>query len=219
MTTNPLIVVDLGHTLGHVVGRGAHPAEILKPLTPYGYHHRLVDEEVKRVLNVVPELHEEVVRQICDRLLIPVDEWPDPWQPTTFEFYEDAHKVLRELNNIGPVVALTNQPVTAHAAMHYVAAECGSDLKEIFTSYNLGDYKPARWLWKYVADHMRHKVSDIIHIGDQYTEDVLAPLSAGALGAVWVHADAGDQVGNRWERVTLLRNTPDAVRRLLGTAA
>lgn len=222
MTFQPLIVVDLGGTLGHIVGRGADPAEILKALTPYGYHHRLVEEEVKRTLNTTSVLDEAAIRKLCDRLLIPLDEWPDPWEPVTFAFDEDARRVLCELSEIGPVVALTNQSVTTRPAMQYIMKECAGHLARIFTSYDLGDYKPAQWLWKYVADSMHRKVSDIIHIGDLYTEDVLAPLTVGVRGAVWVHARAtyNGQVGERCERVTLLRDVPDAVRRLLpGDAA
>lgn len=221
MRTNPLIVVDLGGTLGHVVGRGANPAEILAALTPYGFHHRLVHEEVKRTLNVVSELDEGTVRKVCDRLLIPIEEFPDPWERVGFEFFEDTRDVLAELADMGTVVALTNQSVTAKPAMRHVINECGAHLKRIFASYDLGDCKPARWLWKSVADDMGHAVSDIVHIGDLFTEDVLAPLSAGALGAVWRPRVATEtaQLGNRCERVTLLREVPDAVARLLRTAA
>jgi FMN phosphatase YigB (HAD superfamily) len=217
VTTRPLFTIDLGGTFGHVVGDGADPAEILARLAPRGYNRQTLDFHVKRILNTAA-VTDDVIRQLCDVLLINEDQWPDPWPGVTFEFFEAAWTVLRELSDLGTVVALTNQNATTKPAMDYIMNRCGQYVKTLYASYDLGDVKPARWLWKSVAESEGYKVGDIVHIGDRYTQDVRGPLSAGARGAVWVHGGSTvfADLDDRTACVTTLAEVPGAVRRLLG---
>jgi len=212
-------VIDLGCIIGHVVGDGRDATAILSALTPKGFYRRIVDREVWRVLATTPDLEEGVIRELCDSLLIDPDRWPDPWPSVDFEPFPEAWEFLMRLSRRGKIVALTNQSVTAKPAMERVMKDFGAYISKLYPSYGLGAVKPAQWLWRNVADDQGCKTSDIIHIGNRLTEDVLAPLSVGARAAVWVRAGTAEVDDPRCLRVQTLTEAVDAIDRLLNSNA
>lgn len=182
---NALIVVDVCSTLGRFVGEGRSTTSVLAGVAPATFPRELVARTVCRVLHRASSLTEDVIREVCDELHIARDAWPEPWPESSFEPYEDTLDCLRRLADLGPVVALANLSVTRQPQVTAIGEICGTYLSGNYTSYQLGACKPARWLWRYIADLHGMRPQQIIHIGDEWAEDVLGPLSVGAR-AVWV---------------------------------
>lgn len=160
--------------------------EILIDLSPWGHLNPAgVRARVQSILHVAPELSEDVIRRVCDALLIDRDSWPSPWPESGFEPFPDAVRALTALANIAPVVALSNISVTGHDRLADVDRHLGSYLSAIYTSFALGGRKPERWLWHHIAT-LHHTTTDqLIHCGDRWIEDVLGASYAGAQ-AVWI---------------------------------
>jgi FMN hydrolase / 5-amino-6-(5-phospho-D-ribitylamino)uracil phosphatase len=180
-----LIVVDVGSTLGRFSGDGRSTTAVLASLAPPSFPRELIARTVCRVLHRAPSLTEDVIREVCDELHIDLDAWPDPWPASSFEPYDDTVDCLARLSVSGPVVALSNLSITGRPRMEALAQTCGKYLTEIYPSYQLGGCKPARWLWRYVADLHGVRANQVIHIGDRWAEDVLGPLRVGGR-AVWI---------------------------------
>lgn len=202
-----LIVVDVGSTLGRFVGEGRSTATVLAGLAAPTFPRDLIARTVCRVLHRAPALTEDVIREVCDELHIERDAWPEPWPDSSFEPYDDTLDCLARLSAVGPVVALSNLSVTGRPRMEALAHMCGKYLTDIYPSYQLGACKPARWLWRYVADLHGMRPHQVIHVGDRWAEDVLGPLSVGGR-AVWtkrrdVPVPEGTAVlpGERWTAV------------------
>lgn len=179
-----LIVVDVGSTLGRFVGPGRSTTAVLASLTPPTFPRELVARTVCRVLHRASTLTEDVIREVCDELHIYRGAWPELWPASSFELYDDTVDCLARLTVLGPVAALSNLSVTGRPRMEALAQACGKYLTEIYPSYQLGACKPARWLWRYVADQHGVRSHQVIHIGDRWAEDVLGPLGVGGR-AVW----------------------------------
>ena len=179
-----LIVVDIGRTLGRFTGPSV--TEILTGLCPWGHLNGAgVRARVQSILHVAPELSEDVIRRVCDALLIDRDNWPSPWPESGFEPFPDATQALATLAEIAPVVALTNISVTGHDRLAEVERHLGDHLSGIYTSFALGGRKPERWLWHHIATLHDTTTDQVMHCGDRWIEDVLGASYAGAR-AVWV---------------------------------
>jgi FMN phosphatase YigB (HAD superfamily) len=219
----PLIVVDVGSTLGRFAGDGCSTTAVLAGLAPPTFPRDLIARTVCRVLHRVPSLTEEVIREVCDELHIDRDAWPESWPSSSFEPHDDAVDCLARLAAEGPVVALSNLSVTGRPRMEALAQVCGKYLTEIYPSYQLGACKPARWLWRYVADLHGVRPHQVVHIGDRWAEDVLGPLSVGGR-AVWIRPndmpvpdDALALPAHRWTAVDGLAAAVSVVKQWVGT--
>lgn len=226
MTPPLLTTISLGGTLGRVVGDGADVSAVLARLVPNGFDLSLIDGDVRRALDTTSEITPALVRLIDDRLLIDDDMWPDPWPSVDLEFFDGAEDALDRLSKLGPVVVVCNLPVTAKRAMDRLISTFGHYLAAAYASYDLGERKPSKWLFKKVAEARGCKVGDIVHVGDSFTEDVLCPIGAGARGAVWLQdqwprtADTlARGLHGRCQQVSKLSYVPDAVAAILDGAA
>ena len=74
-------------------------------------------------------------------------------------------------------------------------------------------------VWRYIAQKHRVNTSEIIHIGDRWAEDVLAPLYIGAHAAVYVSSQVGTDprpdIGQRWLQARTLTAAVELVESLL----
>lgn len=218
-----LIVVDVGSTLGRFVGDGRSTTAVLTELAPPTFPRELIARTVCRLLHRAPSLTEEVIREVCDELHIDRDTWPELWPTSTFEPYDDTLDCLARLTVLAPVVVLSNLSITGRPRMEALAHACGKYLTDIYPSYQLGACKPARWLWRYIADLHGVRPHQVIHIGDRWAEDVLGPLSVGGQ-AVWtrprdmpVPDDALALPTRRWTAVDGLAAAVGVVEQWLGT--
>ncbi|QWF78686.1 HAD family hydrolase [Amycolatopsis sp. CA-230715] len=174
-----LITIDIGNTLGEFTGRSTtdrlRELSRLNEIAP----HRTV-EAVRALLHRAPELTEDLVCQVCQRLLIPYDLFPANWG-RGYVPYPDASATLAGLREVAPLVALSNMAVTGGPErVAAVRAAHGDELEEVYPSYRLGGAKPEPWLWQMIADRRGVNVSDVVHIGDRLDADVYGPFFAGA---------------------------------------
>lgn len=179
-----LVIVDIGRTLGRFTGPSV--TEVLTDLSPWGRLNPAgVRARVQSILHIAPELTEDVIRRVCDALLIDRDRWPSPWPSGGFQPFPDAADALTALADIATVVALSNLSVTGQDRLDAVERHLGRHLSAIYTSFALGGRKPERWLWHDIATRHHTTTDGLVHCGDRWIEDVLGASYAGAR-AVWV---------------------------------
>lgn len=174
-----LIVVDLGHTTGAFTGDST--SAVLRELSPLTQVTPFrIAETVRCLLHRAPELTDELVGEVCQRLLIPPAAFPTTWE-RGYRPYEHTARALDELRRIAPVVALSNMSVAGGPErVAAVKAAHGSELAEVYTSYRLGGTKPEPWLWHTIAAHHGTNIGHVVHIGDRVDADVYGALCAGA---------------------------------------
>lgn len=173
-----VVVFDAGGTLGRFTGKRVE--EILQPLSlrPSG------DPEFDRIrwlLNCAPALTKELVEKVCGALLIDPDRWPEAatWNTCGFEAYDEAPRVVAELRETGcPVLVLSNGPVTAAHRMRQLRSRIPA-VSRIHTSYEMGMRKPDPRLWQRIASDLGIRTDEILHVGDQWVNDILGAANAG----------------------------------------
>src|SRR5207302_969137 len=137
--------------------------DVLKKLSPMP--ERTIWEEERRVLHRTPQLTDEQIHDLCDALLIRYEDWPATWPRGQFTAYQYTVPVLDELSRLVPLVTLSNLGVIyGSSRMRDVVDQCGAFLTAMYTSYELRCRKPARWLWRHIADRHNVRPSDIVHV-------------------------------------------------------
>lgn len=172
-----LIVADAGHTLGVFAPGTADRLTELSPLS-----REVVAEESRRVLHRTPELAEEHIADLCAALLIDRDEWPAVWPRGEFTAYPYAAAVLDELAAIAPVVVLSNIPVTSGPGRMADLQAQLPQVSRVYTSYGMRMRKPDFRLWQALAADHGCSTGELVHIGDQFTNDVCGAVFAGCRG-------------------------------------
>lgn len=176
-----LIVADAGHTLGLFAPDVVDRLVALSPLPEV-----VIAEESRRVLHRTPELTEEDIIDLCAALLIDRAAWPQVWPRGEFTAYPYASAVLDELTEIAPVVVLSNVPVTSGpGSMEDLQAQL-PQVSRIYTSYGMRLRKPDFRLWQAIAADHGCTTAELLHLGDQFTNDVRGAVFAGAR-AVYVN--------------------------------
>lgn len=171
-----LISVDVGHTLG--IFRGPTTPEILSKFSRLSEDR--IAEETRRFLHTAPVLTDEIITRLCHAIVMDPADWPDPWPAHGFDLYPYTLRVLAQLAEIAPVVALSNVPVTANQGrMSEVADQCSPHLREVVTSYAMAMRKPDRDLWHLLCERYVVAPQDTVHVGDQWVADILGAASAG----------------------------------------
>lgn len=177
-----LIVCDAGHTLGTFESPGTD--DVLTPLTRFSQQR--VHEESRRFLHEcpdVPEAIEAALKRLCGALLIDPAALPNPWPTGRFAAYPYAREVLRMLRQTtdAPVVVLSNIPVTTGPGrMRDLREQLHPYIGITYTSYTMGARKPDALLWRAIAeDHDITNLNEIVHIGDQWNNDVEGAFYAG----------------------------------------
>ncbi|MGW4527884.1 HAD family hydrolase [Amycolatopsis sp. NPDC004378] len=176
-----LIVADAGHTLG-VFSPGT--ADRLAELSPLP--KAVVAEESRRVLHRTPELTEEHITDLCASLLIDRALWPDAWPPGEFTAYPYASAVLDDLAAIAPIVVLSNIPVTSGPGRMADLQAQLPQVSRIYTSYGMRLRKPDFRLWQAIAADHGCSVGELVHLGDQFANDIRGAAFAGCR-AVYVN--------------------------------
>src|ERR1043165_7757302 len=124
-TVIPLIVLDVGSTLGRFIGDGRSTTSVLAELAPPTFPRELIARTICRVLHRAQSLTEEVIREVCDELHIERDAWPEPWPDSSFEPFDDTLDCLKRLAALGPVLAVSNLSITGAPRMAALAEACG----------------------------------------------------------------------------------------------
>lgn len=172
------VVCDAGGTLGSFTGRSIE--QILQPLSLRAPGDPEFDR-IRWMLNCTPAMTDTVIEHVCGALLIDPGEWPGPetWQDCGFDAFDGAAGVVAELRDRGvPVVVLSNGPVTAAHRIHALQARVPT-ITRIYTSYGMGMRKPDPRLWRQIAGDLGVRTDEILHVGDQWTNDILGAANAG----------------------------------------
>jgi FMN phosphatase YigB (HAD superfamily) len=177
-----LIVCDVGSTLGRF-GKPS-TADILHRLSKLPEtegKRRIIEEEERRFLHTAPALTAEVIDGICGALLIDPATWPHTWPGGRFAAFDYTPAALAELRKVAPIVTLSNVGILCGPErMSNLVKQCGTYIDEVFTSYSLACRKPDPRLWVELANGYGIPTSEVVHIGDQWVNDVCGATFAGA---------------------------------------
>lgn len=211
-----LIVVDAGHTLGTFDKPGTHAT--LGELSRLS--KTVIEEECRRFLHCAPALTEEVITGICNALLIDPQAWPRPWPARGFTAYPYTLRVLGELREIAPVVVLSNVAVTCgQGRMDELVKQCAPHIDRTYTSFAMGMRKPDRRLWHAISVEHGVRPERMVHLGDQWVNDVLGAVSAGCRAVLTNTRGSSTPSPEQWpvgrDRIAVaadLRGTVDILR-------
>lgn len=172
-----LLVFDAGHTLGRFTGPSS--SGVLDQLSPLPKH--VVAEESRRLLHRKPELTADDVLDLCGSLLIDPARWPVEWPVGEFTAYPYTPAVLDELaTELGvPVVVLSNIPFTVGRGRMAALQKQLPQISRIYTSYDMRMRKPDPRLWQTITTDHGVRTDETVHIGDQFSNDVLGAIRAG----------------------------------------
>jgi FMN phosphatase YigB (HAD superfamily) len=146
----------------------------------------VVAEESRRVLHRTPELTAEHITDLCAALVIDPAAWPQAWPPVRFTAYSYASAVLDQLAQMAPVVVLSNIPLTTGPQRMADLQAQLPQVSRVYTSYDMRMRKPDHRLWEAIAADHRCTTGEIVHLGDQFGNDVEGAVFAGCR-AVYVN--------------------------------
>jgi FMN phosphatase YigB (HAD superfamily) len=178
--TGLLVSVDVGGTLGHVDGPSL--AAILATASPL--NPATARRIMRQKLHTQPSISSAVVVDVCDALRIPVSAFPRAVEPSPLRLVPGALTALRSMSQYATVVTLSN----------VTCLEAGTDqlrdllnpwVRDHFPSCHIGYAKPDPAAFRYVARACHTSTAHMVHIGDDWTCDVVGARSAGVT-AIWV---------------------------------
>lgn len=178
--TGLLVSVDVGGTLGHADGPSL-PAILVEasPLDPVDAHRI-----IRQKLHIQPAISPQVVGDVCDALRIPLRAFPCDVEPLPLRLAPRTLAALRSMSQYATLVTLSN----------VTCLEAGTDqlrdllhpwVRDHFPSCRIGYAKPDPTAWRHVGRACHTSAAHMIHIGDDWTCDVLGARSAGVT-AIWV---------------------------------
>ena len=179
MTGVDLVVFDAGGTLGRFVG----PSTVAMLREFADVADGVIAEESRRVLHRTPpdELDDTVIADLCHHILMDPAEWPQEWPPGEFAAYPDAGMVLDDVaETFGvPLVVLSNIPCTTGPGRMESLLRQLPQISRVYTSYDYRERKPSPRLWQTIARDHDVPLDRIVHIGDQFTNDIKGAVRAG----------------------------------------
>jgi FMN hydrolase / 5-amino-6-(5-phospho-D-ribitylamino)uracil phosphatase len=178
--TVELISVDVGGTLGVADGPGLTMRLIAASPLPA----QQAREIMRGRLHTRPEITGGVVEEVCAALGIATDLAPFTAPPAPLTLFPGTLQALRELAVVAPVVTLSNV-TCVDADTDRLAAQLAPYVAAHFPSCQTGYAKPDANAFHVVAKRYGTDPAQMIHIGDDWTCDVLGAVNAGAR-AVWI---------------------------------
>jgi FMN phosphatase YigB (HAD superfamily) len=215
-----LITTDVGNTLGSFTKPSVKDILFdLSKLPAVVGKAQIIGEEERRFLHTAPVLTDAVRWDLCGALLIDWRVWPSPWPRGGFLPYPYTNSVLAELRRIAPIAALSNVSVLGATRMDDLDQFCGRYLDNIYTSYDMRRRKPDPRLWVDIADVYGVPVSEVVHIGDRWVNDICGAYHAGA-SAIYLTGTRDDhnpipphdEMTDRIAIVNDLRDAPAVIR-------
>ncbi|MFE1348509.1 HAD family hydrolase [Streptomyces sp. NPDC058757] len=175
-----LISVDVGGTLGEADGPGLTMR--LTAASP------LPADQARAVLrgrlHTQPVLTDALAAELSAALGIDPADFPRDLPPAPLTLYPYTLQALRELAGIAPVVTLSNV-TCADADTETLRQRLAPHVTGLFPSCTTGYAKPDPRAFRTVADHHHTELASMVHIGDDWTCDVLGALDAGAV-PIWI---------------------------------
>ena len=178
--TRLLVSIDVGGTLGQVDGPSltATLAEA-SPLNPADARR-----VIRQGLHTQPTIDGAVIADLCQELRIPVSAFPSVVEPAPLRLVPEALPAVRLMSQYATVVTLSN--VTClEAETEHLRTLFHPWVVDHFPSCRTGYAKPDPAAFRHVVRRYGARENDMVHIGDDWTCDVLGPRSAGAT-AIWI---------------------------------
>jgi FMN phosphatase YigB (HAD superfamily) len=178
--TRLLVSIDVGGTLGNVDGPSL--VTILAEVSPLDPAE--ARSIIRQRLHTQPSISSAVVAEVCDALRVPVSAFPRDVEPSLLRPVPGALTALRLMSRYAPLVTLSN--VTCLEGRT-------DELRDLlhpwvlghFQSYRMGYAKPDPSAFRYVARACHTSTTHMVHIGDDWTCDVVGARSA-EVTAIWI---------------------------------
>ncbi|WP_162959222.1 HAD family hydrolase [Micromonospora tulbaghiae] len=178
--TGLLVSVDVGGTLGHVDRPSL--AATLATASP------LDTSEARRIirqkLHAQPSISPQIVVDVCAALQVPVSTFPRAIAPAPLRLVPNALTALRAMSRHATLVTLSNvtcleaDPSALRDLLH-------PWVLDHFPSYRIGYAKPDPAAFQHVARTCHVSTAHMVHIGDDWTCDVVGARTAGVT-AIWI---------------------------------
>ncbi|GAA3227970.1 hypothetical protein GCM10020256_39760 [Streptomyces thermocoprophilus] len=182
MTTRPelLVSVDVGGHPGH--GRRPRPDDAAgRSVTAPPARTR---EILRSSLHTRPALTDSLVHEVCDAIQVPTETFPRDVPPAPFSLYPGTTEALRQISSVATVVTLSNV-TCVDADTDGMRTLLSPWVSDFFPSCRIGHTKPDRRAFQAVTDHFHTDPSGLIHVGDDWTCDIVGAVEAGAR-AIWI---------------------------------
>ncbi|MEV7794899.1 HAD family hydrolase [Streptomyces sp. NPDC087512] len=182
MTTRPelLVSVDVGGTLGMADGPGLTMRLVeASPLPP-----ARTREILRSSLHTRPALTDSLVHEVCDAIQVPTETFPRDLPPAPFNLYPGTTEALRQISSVATVVTLSNV-TCVDADTDGMRTLLSPWVSDFFPSCRIGHTKPDCRAFQAVTDHFHTDPSGLIHVGDDWTCDIVGAVEAGAR-AIWI---------------------------------
>jgi FMN phosphatase YigB (HAD superfamily) len=175
-----LVSVDVGGTLGTADGPGL-TMQLVKasPLPPERTRAIL-----RSSLHTRPALTDTLVSEVCEAIQVPTETFPRDEPPAPFSLFPGTIEALHRISSVATVVTLSNV-TCADADTDGLRALLSPWVNDFFPSCSIGYTKPDPRAFRTVTDHFGRRSDGLIHIGDDWTCDILGAVEAGAR-AVWI---------------------------------
>lgn len=177
MSVIRLISCDAGSTLGTFGPPGTD--ELLCSVSPFDKAR--VKEEARRFLHTNPRPTPDVISGLCGALMIDPADLPVEWPAGTFTAYPYAEKAVIMLKTItgARAVVISNIPCTTGPGRVRDLRRQLPVFDNVYTSYDMQLRKPDARLWQRASADQNVPLDQILHIGDQWMNDVYGAVHAG----------------------------------------
>jgi FMN phosphatase YigB (HAD superfamily) len=143
-----------------------------------------VRQVMRERLHTKPSITAELIIDICRALHLAPDPEPFAGPPPALTLYPWTLSALRDLAVLAPVVTLSNV-TCVDADSDQLTARLKPHVTGHYPSCRTGFAKPDPNAFHAVARHHRARLSQMVHVGDDWACDVPGAVNAGA-HAVWI---------------------------------
>lgn len=176
LNTAKRVSVDVGDTLGRLRGRSIGQQLVEASPLP----RRRVEHIVRTRLHSAVTLTPQALRNMSDQLQVESRLLED-YQSPSLELLPAARPLLERCRALGvPVVIASNSSELDRDHAVFLRRELGDLLAGIYVSHEVGTAKPDRQFFERIARDGGIPVSDLLHVGDRFYDDIQGALSAGA---------------------------------------
>lgn len=175
-----LVSVDVGGTLAHVDGLSLSGILIKASPLPLDDARQVVRQQ----LYTQPEMTPAIVQGVCAALRIHVDAFPQLVKPAPLRLVPAALPTVRAISKWARIVTLSNVSCL-EAETEQLRGLLHPWVSDHFPSCRIGYAKPDPAAYHHVASACQSSAENMIHIGDDWTCDVIGARSAGTT-AIWI---------------------------------
>lgn len=175
-----LVSLDVGGTLGHADGPSLTATlAAMSPLAP-SEARRIVREALHNQSTITPA----VIASVCEALRIAPTAFPASVAPNPLRLFPGVRQVLQAMSLHATLVTLSN--VTCmDARAEQLRRLLDPWVVDHFPSCRIGFAKPDPNAFHHVAVACRTSPANMVHIGDDWTCDVVGARAAGVT-AIWI---------------------------------